>query len=356
MKNKLVFFLITCFFLNSSYAVEVSKKCSVYENIKGSKLGQVIYSILSEDRIQEIYGAEWVLMEGQKEDTLGVKSEEESVFKYLNTNKNIYGLPTNKLPNASGLFLRVSSNSKKLCDRKKNHNPNENDCSGNPSKQTIGSYQRDTFENHSHVLRGKERNVSPGTGRRAHIYSRDYKATTFASGDAETRPKNLTVNAFVKIKLKCLDDDSTYKVASETAAELKELKSQIDCSNKNQFKKNDSPEASLEKLNKLWSAGLKNKVGDTRIDFEDNFENGKRIGTLNQYLAGEKTWSLACVMQTVNSIISILTYHDEFIDGKKGSNGFKFDYQDALKSYLIQEFPLYPSRFDLLNENKKIVQ
>ncbi len=337
----------------NSYADQDERKCKTLENLEGSRLGQVIYSILNEDKIQKIYGKEWVLMAGQTESDLGIRAEQESVFKYLDS--NVYGLKTNKLPNPSGLFFRISGNSKPKCTG--SQNPNTADCSANPSDQTIGSYQGDSFRSHRHKSEGKWARVLGGGGDA--VGYPGHKSNTTATGGNETRPKNLTVNAFVKIKLKCLDKDRLYTLVKSESKRSKQALNKMEekhnCATDFQFKKKDSPEASLEKLNKLWSAELKEKVGDTRIDFEDNFKDGKRIGTLNQYLAGEKNWSLACVMQTVNSIISILTYHDEFIDGKKGSNGFKFDYQDALKSYLIQEFPLYPSRFELLNENKKIV-
>lgn len=148
-------------------------------------LGEIRQSILAPDAFQRIYGDGWVLMNGQKlKDDDALMSEK---------------LWTGPLPDSRGVFLR-SSNWDQSAER---GNPEGNLC--------VGNYQQDLLKSHTHdsdrftVANDKGSGHSAihcnrpcwgeNTGRNAHWFLID------PTGGAETRPRCVIVNTYIKVNL-----------------------------------------------------------------------------------------------------------------------------------------------------------
>ena len=140
-------------------------------------VGTVIASLLSESEFQAQFGKGWALADG--------RAVEGSRFEKLSGTKNV--------PDLRGVFLRG-----------RNHDRATD--SGNPDGDlTVGTFQGDTFQEHTHSYRRGMR-------------GRDGPSESFGGGDGgpsaktmgvdrakgirigtETRPRNVTVNFFVRI-------------------------------------------------------------------------------------------------------------------------------------------------------------
>jgi hypothetical protein len=164
-----------------------------------SHVGEIRYSILSEDQFRRLYGTEWEILGGQP-----VPHDSEL--------RDYWG--SGNLPDARGVFLRG-----------KNHNREKH--TGNPTGDLdIGTYQEDSFKSHTHKDSGHRhtgrtegsglnyrfdsypgmgieahRGQQTGATDHAHNFTTNFSSANIqATGGDETRPRNITVNTFVKVR------------------------------------------------------------------------------------------------------------------------------------------------------------
>lgn len=153
-------------------------------------VGEVRYSILTEPQFQEIYGPEWELMKGQ---AIPIDSDL----------LHLWGRP--HVPDARGLFLRG-------CNHDRTGEFTDHDHRG----LAVGATQKDEFKRHNHGGGSHQHelhfefNASRSTGSCFNTMAEFHKfgvRHTQPSGDiilpmggSETRPKNLTVNIFIKLR------------------------------------------------------------------------------------------------------------------------------------------------------------
>lgn len=154
-------------------------KSSDYNN-KIFQIGSIQKSILSESRFIEIHGNCWRKLNGAP--ITGTSLSEK--------------IPT--LPDASSRFLRNS---------------------GSPSAPAVGQTQEDSLGPHRHWISNGPYDDGNGSGSNANnqrsglvadanSYSPDdpmyqYGRNILPAGGTETRPKNITVNMFVKVNNEC---------------------------------------------------------------------------------------------------------------------------------------------------------
>jgi hypothetical protein len=144
-------------------------------NADDSHVGDIRYSILSKDQFIRLHGGDWDLLRGQ---AVPVDSELREYWGDRN------------LPNANGVFLRSA-------------NHDQEASIGNPDGNVgIGHYQKDQFASHSH-RHGKMKagdNKFQSRGGNAHWLGEFEEVESSQAGGIETRPRNITVNTFVKIR------------------------------------------------------------------------------------------------------------------------------------------------------------
>ncbi|CAG8720098.1 19086_t:CDS:2, partial [Dentiscutata erythropus] len=146
------------------------------------KLGEIRYSILNKEQFQELYGKEWILMDGSS--ISGSDLERRFGWTFV--------------PDARGLFLRCKNNER-------------SDGLENPSGELgLGQYQADNLKSHTHVGLFVS-NIEGQWGQDAYqgeFDSHRLPTTPWGStrsfytgytGENETCPKSITVNAFIKI-------------------------------------------------------------------------------------------------------------------------------------------------------------
>jgi hypothetical protein len=79
------------------------------------------------------------------------------------------------------------------------YNNGRNDGNQNPDESKLGDYQLDDFKSHTHTY-----SDSGGSSRFRYNASGGWEGTpnqlTGATGGKETRPKNVTVNYFIKVR------------------------------------------------------------------------------------------------------------------------------------------------------------
>ena len=150
---------------------------AIVKSHSSSSIGSVKQSMLDEATFQSIHGTGWVLMDGR----------DLSVTNPGSAYETLTGQST--LPDARGQFLRGKNNSR-------------NDGNEDPDgERAIGSYQADEFATHTHqhVRYGQTTSTGgfaiPPQGANP---TPQFGTTTEAGGN-ETRPKNITVNIFIKI-------------------------------------------------------------------------------------------------------------------------------------------------------------
>lgn len=131
-------------------------------------VGEIKTSLLTPDKFRETYGSAWVLIDGA--------SVEGSEF------AKITGM--SKLPDARGAFLRM-------------HNNGRNDGLQNPDNTKLGSYQSDELKSHTHKYGGTTMTQRAGGYPVPYGNSGDWETREF--GGSETRPKNISVNYYIKI-------------------------------------------------------------------------------------------------------------------------------------------------------------
>ena len=148
-----------------------------------SAIGDVVQSLLTETQFQSERGLTWVLMDG--------RSVTGSDYATLTGSSSI--------PDARGVFLRGKNNGR-------------SDGKQNPDgDSSLGVYQEDAFQGHGHLYRSKNQgaNAYNNAGANAGIHNLDNSfpverpINLSGSGTVrygtETRPKNITINYFIKI-------------------------------------------------------------------------------------------------------------------------------------------------------------
>lgn len=150
-------------------------------------MGEIVSSILTREKFLEAYGDKWMLADGSEAPRNS--QYRKYIDKYLPHMKG-------RLPNLCGTFLRGFNNGQKF----------------NPEDKLLGEFQYDSFALHGHGIQWISRNEgkSIGNGKYNNVYpwlpngysDRPDNATSKGAsevGGAETRPKNVTVNYFIKI-------------------------------------------------------------------------------------------------------------------------------------------------------------
>lgn len=152
-------------------------------------VGAVIQSVMNEDDFQAQMGSEWVLMDGRP------VSKSDEIASYLDGTTDASG--NILLPNAQGKFLRMMDY-RDAAQRAVNGDPEDN--------RVVGGYQADAYKNHNHKLtyHTGAGNINPPAGAGYFEQGTGIGAgKTDSEGDAvETRPKNIAMNFFIKIR-KC---------------------------------------------------------------------------------------------------------------------------------------------------------
>ncbi len=171
MKNKTI--IVTLIFLLISLQFIVG---SAFAQDKGYKVGDIQISLLNPVRFKQLHGTDWVLMDGSS-----IANTELAAI-----------LGVNNAPDARGTFLRM-----------KNHKQSRS--KGNADGElNIGEYQKDSLSK-DHIHRTQYWGTCSGGGGGAFScpHGGSAKSTTTASGPTvrdETRPRNITVNFYVKIR------------------------------------------------------------------------------------------------------------------------------------------------------------
>ncbi len=177
----------------------------VLEDLATAGLGDVKYSILSETQFQNVNGDGWVLMAGQDKTTLGIGPSEPSVFDYLDAANS----STTNLPDGRGLFLRGKNNSRS----DGNENPDGDSLLGLFQVQKnnrLEQFETVRAQSASYYFEYLPADGSWSGFLRPGIETGGVElALRMKLTGTETRPSNLTVNTFVKVKQNCLDDVAT---------------------------------------------------------------------------------------------------------------------------------------------------
>lgn len=138
-------------------------------------VGTIVASMLEEAQFQAQPGISrnWVLAKGQP--ATGSK----------------YAAVTGKtqLPDLRGVFLRSSNSDLAAADQQQR---------GNPENKKLGEFQADDFKTHTHETPRPGGNDGNRAGRQDAWYGGG-SSSTGAAGGTETRPRNITVNYFIKI-------------------------------------------------------------------------------------------------------------------------------------------------------------
>ena len=142
--------------------------------INVGSIGDVKYSVLPLNQFQSVNGDGWVPLMGQDIQPDWVIGRELITFE------------NNKLPDARGTFIRIVD-----------------EGAGRDAEQNrkVGTYQEDTFKKHSHTTVGHYQEYSlkgPGSVFGL-IVGSDTHPTEPVGGD-ETRPKNIALYAYLKVK------------------------------------------------------------------------------------------------------------------------------------------------------------
>ena len=180
-----VFQLIIILLLSAS-CINVSslkKRISQLEktSLNNYQVGDIVYSLLDETNFKKNHGNDWVLM--KKMSLIDTKLSELT---------NIY-----ELPDARGVFLRGKNNGRKI------------ETGNSEGEKNIGHYQEDLS---NRLLSVRANSGSQGDIRQTTIphdgswssairnrHSQNPDHLVFRLNGHETRPRNITVNIFIKI-------------------------------------------------------------------------------------------------------------------------------------------------------------
>ena len=151
-------------------------------------IGTIVHSMLTQEQFQRVNGTGWVLMDGRC-----VSSHCDDC---INDSEYYKVTRLAHIPDARGLFLR-------------GHNNNRSDPKhkGNPQNKRLGETQNDQFKSHNHTNnnvvgaqsdRGKG-GITSGDSKWGGQTINVLPIISHSGGKDETRPRNLTVNIFIKI-------------------------------------------------------------------------------------------------------------------------------------------------------------
>lgn len=130
------------------------------------RVGDIVYSILKPEDFRKEHGGGWVLMQGDTVRDSRLSKD--------------YGISI--VPNTCGRFIRGM---------------NYNGKGDDPETRTVGSFQDDAFERHSHHgAVGELHGGLDGGGSGSIVVRRD---PTSETGGDETRPKNVAFYTYIKI-------------------------------------------------------------------------------------------------------------------------------------------------------------
>lgn len=141
-------------------------------------IGEIVGSLLKKSDFQNLYGPDWELLDGGK-------VEQVELLAYLAPQlQNDEG--STFLPDARGKFLRM------------NNNGLQSEKADPDSNRFLGSEQMDELKKHSHEYQPPRHYDSGAGGHRRAKADGGIKDTSEVGGD-ETRPKNISVNFFVRV-------------------------------------------------------------------------------------------------------------------------------------------------------------
>ncbi len=177
------------------------------EPIYGSNLGDIRLSILAEKEFQRVHGPEWQLLKRQatSEDLKRLMMDPEASTEANLRPKKAYSAIFEKLPDAGGRVLRGKNN-----DPGKDYAKNK----GNPDGDLpLGTPQGDMFRRHNHQLRFRAWQSTSDSGDGINGIGLDNSIACnhgngsdgieiLAAGGNETRSRSITVNIFIKTRLK----------------------------------------------------------------------------------------------------------------------------------------------------------
>jgi len=151
---------------------------SVNELINQSApIGTIVYSMLTESQFQDAVidsRASWVLADG--------RSVAGSAYATLTSSSTV--------PDLRGVFLRGKNNSR-------------TDGYQNPGGElNLGQLQAQDIKSHTHTVSTTKPAYNPDdlpAGGLADLSVADVTNTTTATGGSESRPKNVTLNAFIRV-------------------------------------------------------------------------------------------------------------------------------------------------------------
>jgi len=150
------------------------------------EVGDIKTSLLQPKEFIQKYGNVWVLMDGRE-----VSGSDFSMLSGIN-----------KIPDARGKFLRMNNNGANCNDK--------NNCAYDPDNTKLGEFQNDNFKSHHHTQRFgnvKGHFSSSGWESVPHVDRGSTNGqTTTLSGGSETRPKNISVNYYIKVNY-CVESD-----------------------------------------------------------------------------------------------------------------------------------------------------
>ena len=144
----------------------------IVKSHSSSSIGSVKQSMLDEATFQSIHGTGWVLMDGR--DVTG--SDYDTI---------VFGGIGGNIPDARGQFLRGLDTSGTI----------DPDGAG----RVVGDSQVDDFKEHTHTITTYDTAFGGSANIRGYGASVRDAPSTNATGGAETRPKNIAVNIFIKI-------------------------------------------------------------------------------------------------------------------------------------------------------------
>ncbi|NAY93506.1 hypothetical protein GTQ34_16485 [Muricauda sp. JGD-17] len=138
-------------------------------------IGEIVASMMTKAQFYDEYGDGWMLADGSP-------APLDSPYR-LHIGDSI--------PDLRGVFLRG-----------KNHG--QDSIKGNPEKKDLGEFQEDAIKRHTHqtkVLRDVPKNsLTPNVSAYPYRAHKDEKTGENEDGAEETRPKNVTVNYFIRVK------------------------------------------------------------------------------------------------------------------------------------------------------------
>ena len=145
-------------------------------------VGEIRMSLLAPAQFREFYGTDWVLMDGKTE--------------LAGTDLAMWatGIHNGTLPDARGAFLRGM-------------NEGRDSATGDiDTNRRVGSYQSDAFQTHKHKFTSRHGTLDGGSfglnarGNDMKGWSIDTETPSTGRHSAETRPKNIAVYIYVKVR------------------------------------------------------------------------------------------------------------------------------------------------------------